>query len=462
LRSVFLRSRRHLLFEWSMTPWAAADTGMTAQTEAPTNESPELPTGRMARARVAGVLAAKIGARRVGKAARKLIGQAATAGSDEESEAEMVFEALSHLRGPALKLAQTLSMESDLLPEAYRREFQKAHYQAPSLGPAAVRRLLTSEFLKPPEQVFESVDLQAFAAASIGQVHHAKSRNGESLAVKVQYPGVRKAVLADLTMVRYLLTPLLRSPYVSRVMTELEARFVEEVDYRGELSNTAWFHERLTRHGLRAPRPHLELSTSMVLTTDLLPGVHLREWLSTNPPQQVRDRAAQSIWDIFCISFFDWGQMHADPNPGNYLFEPDGTVGVIDFGCVKKIAPELADTVARYMRAELRGDRAVLRDMLERLGVNLDSLSEEGWKLLEEMGRLKSLPFKEESCDFRTQLYDPAKMTELARASRDFLKRGSFDGQTTETVMFDRNLRGLFNMFRMMGARVRLRNRWIY
>ncbi len=438
------------------------DTDMTAQTETPPDETPELPTGRMARARVAGVLAARIGARRAGKAARKLIGHAAAADSDEASEAEMVFEALSRLRGPALKLAQALSMESDLLPEAYRREFHKAHYQAPSLSPAAVRGLLTSEFLKPPEQIFASLELQAFAAASIGQVHHARSRHGEALAVKVQYPGVRKAVLADLTMVRYLLTPLLRSPYVSRVVTELEARFVEEVDYRGELANTAWFHEQFTRHGVRAPRPHSEFSTSLVLTTDLLPGVHLREWLSANPPQEVRDRAAQSIWDIFCISFFDWGRMHADPNPGNYLFEPDGTVGVIDFGCVKKIAPELADTLARYMRAELRGDRAVLRDMLLRLGVNLDSLSEEGWALLEEMGRLKSAPFREDACDFRTQQYDPARMSELARASREFLERGSFDGQTTETVMFDRTLRGLFNMFRMMGARVRLRNRWIH
>jgi predicted unusual protein kinase regulating ubiquinone biosynthesis (AarF/ABC1/UbiB family) len=322
--------------------------------------------------------------------------------------------------------------------------------------------LLTSEFQKPPEEVFASVDLQAFAAASIGQVHHARSKNGASLAVKVQYPGVRKAVLADLTMVRYLLTPFLRSPYVSRVMTELEARFVEEVDYRGEFSNTVWFHDRLTQHGLRAPRPHLELSTSMVLTTDLLPGVHVREWLSASPPQQAVDRAAQSIWDILCLSFFEWGQMHADPNPGNYLFEPDGTVGVIDFGCVKRIAPELADTVARYMRAELRADRAVIGAMLERLGVNLGPLSEDGWRLLEEMGRLKSLPFKEECFDFRNQLPDPAEMTQLAKASRAFLKRGSFDGQSTETVMFDRNLRGLFNMFRTMGARIRLRNRWIH
>src|SRR5262245_10766029 len=124
----------------------------------------------MARVRVAGVLAARIGAHRMGKAARKIMGQAAPSGSDEESEARLVFEALSRLRGPALKLAQTLSMEGDLLPAAYRREFQKAHYQAPCLGPAAVQRLLISEFLKPPAQIFESVDLQAFAAASIGQV----------------------------------------------------------------------------------------------------------------------------------------------------------------------------------------------------------------------------------------------------------------------------------------------------
>jgi hypothetical protein len=78
------------------------------------------------------------------------------------------------------------------------------------------------------------------------------------------------------------------------------------------------------------------------------------------------------------------------------------------------------------------------------------------------MGRLKSLPFKEECFDFRNQLPDPAEMTQLAKASRAFLKRGSFDGQSTETVMFDRNLRGLFNMFRTMGARIRLRNRWIH
>jgi ABC1 family protein len=272
---------------------------------------------------------------------------------------------------------------------------------------------------------------------------------------------VRKAILADLTMVRYLLTPFLRSPYISRVMTELEARFLEEVDYHGELTNTLWFHQRVAREGLRAPRPHSELSTSMVLTTDLLPGVHVREWLSMNPPQEARDRAAQSVWDLFCLSFFEWGYMHADPNPGNYLFEADGSVGVIDFGCVKRIAPELADTVARYMQAELRGDRPAIAAMLERLGVSLGPLSETGWMLLEEMGRLKSVPFKEKAFDFRHQPYDPQEMTRLAKSSREFLKRGSFDGQTTETVMFNRNMRGLFNMFRHMEARVRLRNRWI-
>jgi predicted unusual protein kinase regulating ubiquinone biosynthesis (AarF/ABC1/UbiB family) len=434
---------------------------MTVQRESTTNGGSEIPTGNMARARVAGVLAAKVGARRMGMAARRLVGRTST-DSGDESEAKMVFEALSRLRGPALKLAQTLSMESDVLPEAYRQEFQKAHYQAPSLNAAAVRHLLSSEFRKSPEEVFENLELQAFAAASIGQVHHARARSGALLAVKIQYPGVRKAVLADLTMVRYLLAPFLRSPYVSRVMKELEARFVEEVDYRREFSNTRWFHERLTQQGLRAPRPHPNFSTSMILTTDLLPGAHLREWLSTNPPQQAVDHAAQSIWDIFCLSFFEWRRMHADPNPGNYLFESDGPVGMIDFGCVKRIAPELTDTVARYMRAELAGDRAIIGTMLERLGVNLGPIGEEGWTLLEEMARLKSLPFKEEVFDFRNRAYDPEEMAKIVKASRAFLKRGSFDGQTTETVMFDRNLRGLFNMFRHMGARVRLKNRWIY
>jgi predicted unusual protein kinase regulating ubiquinone biosynthesis (AarF/ABC1/UbiB family) len=435
---------------------------MTEPTEKTTESDRELPSGQFARARIAGMMVAKVGAQRLGRAAKKALGGTEAADAGYESEARMVFEALSRMRGPALKLAQTLSMENDWLPEAYTREFEKAHYQVPALSAAVVRRLLTVHLGKPPEEVFQSFEPDAFAAASLGQVHRATARDGSLLAVKVQYPGVREAVQADLSMGRRLLAPFLRSPYVSKVMKELEARFIEEVDYYQELTNTLWFRERLKQDGLRVPQPYPQLSTATVLTTELIPGKHVGEWLSTNPPQEAVDRAAQTLWDVFCLSFFELGRMHADPNPGNYLFAPDGAIGMIDFGCVKLIPTELSDTVARYMRAELQGDRAVIQEMLGRLGVDLGQLSEDGWSVLVRMGHLKSLPFQEESFDFRNPPFDPEEMAKMTQAAREFLKRGSFDGQTTETVMFNRNLRGLFNIFQRMRARVRLRNRWIH
>lgn len=422
------------------------------------NKSGRMPTGKLARTGVAGMAMARVGAGRLARTARQAMGGTRGGDDDYGKEAHIVFEALSQLRGPALKLAQTLSLEMGWLPKAYQDEFQKALYKVPPLNRAVIRRLITAEFGQPPEKVFSTFEPEAFAAASLGQVHRATDPNGRTYAVKVQYPGVKEALHNDLALGRRLLGPMLRSAYVNRVMGELEARFSEEADYCMELQNTEWFLNHMNIPGIRIPRPLRQWSTSRVIATELMPGLHLEEWLAAGPSQQARDSACQRIWDQFCHFFFEHGRIHADPNPGNFLFQDDGSVAMIDFGCVKQQHPDLASVVSRYFRAGLRGDRDGVLEAYAALGIDRESFSRLNAAVTVEFDEWLFQPFRQDCFDFGAHPGYAQKMMDVLRES---LNQKAMQGFTSETIMFDRNLHGYFNLFGRLGARVRMRNSWM-
>ncbi len=425
-----------------------------------------VPVGKMARTMVAGATATKIGAKRLGLLTKRPFLSRESFAEEQakhhDEVAEVVFQGLTKLRGGALKMAQLLSLEFGLLPESYRRELSKSHYRVPPLNRGVIRRLMMGEFGKPPEELFTEFEATAFAAASLGQVHRARLRHGDQVAVKVQYPGIGAALKGDMQMIRQFALPFVGTEYLASAITEMELRLAEELDYNLERQRTAWFRESAPMPGIVVPKVYKDYSTGLVLTTELLKGWHLDQWLATGPSQEQRDHAAQLIYDFFARSLFEFHAIHADSNPGNYLFRDDGTVAVIDFGSVKTFAPDLCEHLRTLWCASIRGDQAQVVSTYCAFG-----LAKGARKRVERATRTSLAAFGEwMSLPFQTDRFDFGEHRDFcdegAKLFRDVVTLQEMNGFTTETVIFDRNVYGLFRIFSALRARVRMKNAWVH
>jgi predicted unusual protein kinase regulating ubiquinone biosynthesis (AarF/ABC1/UbiB family) len=431
------------------------------------------PTGKLARGGVAGLALAQAGVARMGRQARRItLGAEAQAGAQQKFEADLgriMFRALNQLKGTALKVSQLLSAHADFLPLAVREELAKGNYQVTPLNRALVHKVFRGEFGQAPEQLFASFDAQACAAASLGQVHYATLADGERVAVKVQYPGIGASINSDLRMLRSMLETLgpasgMMPPaaLVDQMMIEVAHKLGEELDYEHEAAQLAWFRERVTLPGIVIPRPFPEQSSRRVLTMERLDGLHLDQWLATNPDQGARDRAGQLLIDWFFHSLFELGRVHADPHPGNFLFMPDGRLGVLDFGCTQTISPGFLDILARTWSALLHGgSMREIRLAYVELGVISAALGQEQFEreLLPAMLPIvhwQLEPFRASPFDFAAR--SPVPVPDRERAAT--LARFSA-GMHPELPYFDRAYIGITQVLAAMGARVVTENRWI-
>ena len=423
---------------------------------------PSVPEGKLARAGIAGATALKLGIGHLGhKVKRPFLSepdrQEAREALDDKN-ARLLFDALSQLRGTALKAAQMLSMEIELLPEAYRRELEKSCHQVPPLNRVLVRKVLMEEFGKPPEALFGRFDAEAFAAASLGQVHAATLHDGTEVAVKIQYPGIHVAIDSDMTLMRQLARGLPNSRLVLHSLEEIHARLREEVDYRQEAANTLWFRERLASDRIDVPQVIADRCGERVLTTGLVDGLHLDPWLRTDPPQAARDHAGQQLYDLFVNSTLKLRRLHADPNPGNYLFRPDGSLIVIDFGCVKEISMRFAEPLPRVLKAYHDDDPEALFAVYGELGMlhgaDKGRLYEE---ILRPFGRWLTEPLRHDHFDF-------ARHPDYTARGQPLIQKLSsltdLDRLAAEFIFFDRTFYGLCKIFERLGARVRMKDRW--
>jgi len=430
-------------------------------------DDPGTPLSKFARTRVAGVTAAKIGAKRLGLLSKRPFlsheNYRLAIEKHENDSAEALFKALTRLRGTALKMAQILSLEMGFLPEAYSKELQKSHYRVPPLNRAVVRKLiineLGSELGKTPEEIFSTFEADAFAAASLGQVHRATSKQGAKLAVKVQYPGMDRVLKNDLELVKNYFVPFLRSDYITRATEEIETRLIEEIDYNREGETTEWFRKSLKLKNVIIPKLFPEFSSKAILSTEFISGLHLDQWLETSPSQEEKDQAAQTLWDLFAHCFFELGRMHCDSNPGNYLFLGNGKIGLIDFGAVRAYDAKMTSAMARLWRGHIRGDRAEEKEMYIQLGVKgeiFDARYEIHYK---PFGDWIALPFQKDSFDFKEH---PSYAEIGLKVAQNSVVGKSVEGFTSDFVMLDRNLYGLFRIFGKLGAKLRFQNEWLY
>lgn len=285
--------------------------------------------------------------------------------------AEDVATTLGAMKGVLMKLGQMASYVDDGLPTEARRTLGRLQDSVPPMSPELAAGVIAEELGSPPEQVFAEWDPEPIAAASIGQVHRAITRDGRAVAVKVQYPGIAETIEADLgnvSLLRRMLRIIAPGQDVESLLTELRERIVEELDYSREADNQQLFAEYYDGHPtIHVPKIVAELSTRRVVTSDLATGARFSELATW--PQHERNLAAETIYRFVFRSLYDMRAFNGDPHPGNYLFHPGGRVTFLDYGLVKHFtADELRPLMDMARDLCVENDPEAFRRSLEDAG----------------------------------------------------------------------------------------------
>jgi len=253
-----------------------------------------------------------------------------------------LFGTMGYLRGAVMKLGQMLANLPETVPEEFAEVLSALHFEAPPMHYALIREVFLDEFGKEPEEIFASFDRRAFAAASLGQVHRARLKSGEEVAVKIQYPNIARTIKADLRNLRLLLQPMCMTEDWQNLLDKLadiEQMLLMETDYRQEARFATVARECFTPgDGIVVPMVYEAYSTSRVLTTEYLRGRHLNEFLASAPGQELRDHFTDLMTVATMRLLYRVHWLLADPNPGNYIFMDDGRLGMIDFGCTRTMS----------------------------------------------------------------------------------------------------------------------------
>jgi predicted unusual protein kinase regulating ubiquinone biosynthesis (AarF/ABC1/UbiB family) len=283
-----------------------------------------------------------------------------------EKASRRVRDELGALKGAAMKLGQLLSMQSKSLPEGAIRELAALQMKAPGMHASLARAQFKASFGKYPDEVFREFDAEPFAAASLGQVHRATTRSGECVAVKIQYPAIRSAIENDFSLLRSATLPGRLTGYVpTALVDELQKGILEETDYRQEADNIEFFRERLKGLTyLTIPRVYSDLSTDRVLTMSYIEGETLGEFLKRKPTAATRNLIGERLLEMHDTQLHWLKAVHADHHPGNYLFQPDGRIGLVDFGSVKRHNFEVAELMDGYLERTWQKSETAARHFL--------------------------------------------------------------------------------------------------
>ncbi len=425
-------------------------------------EQSRIPTSKVERASKFVRTGVKVGGNYVKHYAKKLITGDASREALDQANAEDIYGSLSELKGSALKVAQMLAMDKNILPTAYQNQFAMAQYSAPPLSYPLVVKTFREQLGKAPSEIFDTFSKNAANAASIGQVH-VGTIGQKKYAVKVQYPGVASSVKSDLKLVKPFALRLfkLNEKELDHYIEEVEERLLEETDYKLELKRSKEISIACGHiENLHFPLYYAELSADRVLTMDWMDGQHMKEFLKTNPSQEVRNRVGQALWDFYDYQVHNLLQVHADPHPGNFLIGRDGQLGVIDFGCVKVISKEFYDAYFKLMRKDLLWkEEELIQSFYELMFLYEDD--PEDHKLLyisvfKEMMQLLGSPFHNETFNFADESYFQKifKLGEFISNQKEF-KNSKHPRGSRHGLYINRTYFGLYNLLHDLGAEVK-------
>jgi predicted unusual protein kinase regulating ubiquinone biosynthesis (AarF/ABC1/UbiB family) len=421
----------------------------------------EIPTTKMSRGGVVGKAMLKIGvAQSKGVVKRAFMRREKRDESQKETHAEIakvIIESLGTLKGISVKIAQQVALGLPFLPKEYLDEISKSFNSIPPINKALIRKIIKQELGDYPQNVYDSFESEAFGAASLGQVHQA-TKESKKLAVKVQYPGIAKSIDSDLGVLKFALTRFAKGGNIDHLMGEVEARLSEEVDYEIEADNTEYFSTYLQHDLIIIPTINRELSTKTVLTSSFLEGDSFEAFLAKNPTQEERNHYAQLIFDSFFMGLYHLQMIHADPNPGNFIFMVDKKLGLIDFGCVKKLDDEFLISFSKLHVSLMdeSPDEEITQQYADLRMIDHDTpekMLEFYQEVIKPLDRIYIEIFREDSYDFKEH--------------NDFSERGfktimevqkksitAVHNMNEEYIFVDRTLLGYYAMFEKMEAKI--------
>ncbi len=324
-----------------------------------------VPIGRFRRVGLLGTLQAKIAAAYLFYWVR---GWFTNAAQREQMLAEThwrtaarVLDSMGYLRGAVMKVGQTLANFPDIVPAEFVETLEQLHFSAPPMHWSLLREMVFNELGEDPENLFDSFEKRAFAAASLGQVHRARLKGGHEVAVKIQYPGIARTISQDFrNLLLFMLPARLSADWENtrEQFDDLRTRLERETDYEREAATLQKVRSLFRDdEGIIIPRVYPQHSTGRLLTMDRLAGVHLEQFLAADPPQELRNEFARKMIRAWYRMLFAGRVLYADFHPGNFLFMDDGQLGVIDFGSMVELDDTLWDLFRKMDRALTTGRR---------------------------------------------------------------------------------------------------------
>ncbi len=424
-----------------------------------------IPTNKLQRASKLVKTGVKVGANYVKYYGEKVVNPSLTKEKLNEDNAEDIYDGLKSLKGSALKVAQMLSMEKNIMPRAYVEKFSLSQFSVPPLSAPLVRKTFKKYLNKYPEDIFDTFATQSVNAASIGQVHKA-TLNGKKLAVKIQYPGVADSISSDLAIVKPIASRMfnLQGKGKEKYFKEVEDKLLEETDYTLELSQSIAMTEACdTIPHLKFPTYYPDLSSERILTMDWMDGEHLSEFVAHNTDKEKADRIGQALWDFYMYQMHILKSVHADPHPGNFLVDDDGNLIAIDFGCIKHVPDAFYTPYFELAEKENINNPEFFKEKLYQLEILREDDSPEEIvffsDLFHEMLSLFTEPFQREVFDFSdTTFFDQiAALSEKYSKDSEIRKMNGNRG-SKHFLYINRTFFGLYNLMHDLGSKIKVQN----
>ena len=383
-----------------------------------------------------------------------------------KNNATDIYDGLKQLKGSALKVAQMLSMEKSILPQAYVEKFSLAQFSVPPLSPPLVIKTFKKYFGEHPNDIFDTFNATSVNAASIGQVHIAE-KNGKKLAVKIQYPGVAESIASDLAMVKPIAMSMfnIKGKDSNKYFMEVENKLVEETNYVLEIEQSKQIAKECAHiPNLIFPKYYEEYSSERIITMDYMEGEHLSEFTAYNTNQEKSNTLGQALWDFFMFQIHDLKKVHADPHPGNFLVNKKGALIALDFGCMKTIPMEFYKPYFELAKPENISNKNYFVKKLYELEILREDDSKEELTfftaMFHEMLSLFTQPFHQESFDFSDAKFF-GKIAELGEryAKNADLKKMNGSRGSKHFIYINRTFFGLYNlMFDLKAQNIKINN----
>ena len=425
----------------------------------------KIPTGKIERASKLVKTGAKIGGNYAKYFGKKLINPDKTKDELNEDNASDIYDGLKSLKGSALKVAQMLSMEKNILPNAYVEKFSLSQFSVPPLSAPLVRKTFKKYLGKYPEEVFDTFEKDSINAASIGQVHRA-TKDGKNLAVKIQYPGVAQSISSDLALVKPIAMRMfnLKGKDSDKYFKEVENKLIEETDYLLEVAQSMEITKACAHiDGMAFPTCYPNLSSERIITMDWMHGRHLSEFAKTDFSQETGNKLGQALWDFYMFQIHGLRRVHADPHPGNFLVNENEELIAIDFGCIKEVPDSFYIPYFELAKPENFSDDAIFTHKLYELEILVDTDKPEEVlffkSLFHELLSLFTSPFNQEEFDFG----DPTFWGKIADLSEHYasdkqIRKMNGNRGSKHFLYMNRTFFGLYNLLHDLKARIQVNN----